>query len=293
MTRAAFHIHVGAHKTGTTHLPTVLAAMAPDLLPDGIRILPFDRSRPYLRRFYPKRGLRFALRNHSRRRRARRDLHDIAQGVERVVLSEENLLGEAFHGADPRLYPDLSRLEALRDVLGDRDVRLFMGLRPLDTFLPSWLFQDLRARPAILRSLPDLRRRVAARPPAWRDVLERIAAIFPSATLHVWTQDDYAADPAVAVGALTGSRHPVPTRDRPTRTMSPDPSVLEAARDLDPVALGAQGWREAIEALYTAHPQRLDSPPLLTVAEARALSAHFAEDLAWIESGDAVHRIRP
>lgn len=185
-------VHVGAHKTATTHLQRRLQSSSAALRQRGAA-------------YYGPAALRGEVPLSSLLAwpgrwpeveagwRARLDA-DEAAGMERVVLSEENLLGSMTPGElfDPggRLYPHAGpRLAALFALLGRRPVTVAMAVREPGSFVTSafgmWLLggggalieEFLRdADPAVFR---------------WSELARRLLVEGGTPRLTVWRFEDY------------------------------------------------------------------------------------------------------
>ena len=121
-------LHVGAHKTATTHLQQSIAASLPALIERGVQ-------------FYGPTALRAGGQSLLARLDQDGVRHDLVQGATRLVLSEENFMGTLHvrEGAIPKpLYrngPD--RIAQLADRLAPDGLELFLCIRDPADFLGS------------------------------------------------------------------------------------------------------------------------------------------------------------
>ncbi|MFW5642329.1 MAG: hypothetical protein ACOCY0_06150, partial [Roseicyclus sp.] len=161
-----WRIHLGAHKTATTHLQDTLAARRAALLGQGVDYLPMREVRAL--RLPPgggwadwRRRLRLPM-----RRRIEAAVAPIRMGPRRLVLSEENLIGYVRDALTFPPYPDLERRLRPFSVLTDgAQVTVFLSVRGWDTLLPSAYAQQLRVRP-VPGGFGPLRAQALARPPS-------------------------------------------------------------------------------------------------------------------------------
>src|SRR5687768_13226109 len=81
-----WRLHLGAHKTATTHLQLSLEAIRPELARQGIDYIPLDdlRSATHLNFDWAKR-----FKGH----KLKRDIRSVSNGLETTILSEENWIG--------------------------------------------------------------------------------------------------------------------------------------------------------------------------------------------------------
>lgn len=283
MTLAGVHevrIHVGAHKTATTHLQRTLARHRSVLRDLGID-------------FIAPRELRQGVQQHllrswlpGARVRAYRDaLKLILTGAPVVAISEENLLGNVLDALKPEPYPRLERFAGTmaRAVAGPPG-QPFVAIRSFDRFWASCYVEALRLgnTPPPLEALC----RLARQPPSWLRVCRRLRRIWPERPLTVWRYDDY--DARSAASAFLG------------RDPGPLPGVARAARRASPsdegvrLALAASGDKEAVGAIFRAHPASSGEPfrPFGS-AETAALRDAYARDLEILAADRDIRLILP
>lgn len=288
-----WRVHLGAHKTATTHLQSCLAAQRAEMAAAGTTYLPLETVRPIL--------ARGAFRRH-RWRRLRRipGLHSLFDQAEALsvsrrlrrcmpksgplVFSEEDLLGFTSMIFDGRLYPDLAGVERIARMARSAPLKLFMAVRCLDSFLPSAYAEALKGHPGNRTGLLSIAEAWATRPPLWADVLDRLQAAAPKARIEVWNYADYAAHWPVLHRALAGIDLPhMPDTGRPTRTRTPSAAAIAAAERLDLPAGRARA--ERVREIYAADIAAGAEPRFDPLGDhhKQALRAAFAHDLAEIE----------
>ena len=121
----SWRIHIGAHKTATTHVQETLAAMRPVLRRARGRLHPEPGAAPErLRR--RRSGSRQTwnrvppLRGPMVRRVVARHLDPLRAGPATLVLSEEKLIGGSQQIFAEPIYPRMQRIIALLATLGRR-----------------------------------------------------------------------------------------------------------------------------------------------------------------------------
>ncbi len=201
-------LHLGAHRTATSSLQRMLDRDAVALNATGIAIWGPKRTRT---------GLLTGVMGDPGRREGRRDVQarraagrvsmqraDLAaDGVQRLVISDENMLGGLRENVLlGRLYPTVAaRLHRLSDTLPGVG-RVCLSLRSPDAWWTS-VFAFLMTRGfappdrATLDAILQARR-------GWRDVIHDVAGAFPDAELVVWSYEDFGAKPETAYQWLTG-----------------------------------------------------------------------------------------
>ena len=204
-----WRIHIGAHKTATTHVQEVLALLRPELVAQGVDFIPNRQLRAggvavALTRRHAAARIPL-LRGRMVRRALAARLDPLRAGPATLVLSEEKLLGGSQHVFSDPIYPGLERTVGLLATLASRaEVTLFLSIRSFDTQLPSAYVQELKFMAPIGGGFDGIRHRVLARPPSWFDMVRRIRAAAPGIPLRVWRQEDYRDNPRAILSALCG-----------------------------------------------------------------------------------------
>ena len=227
-----WRIHIGAHKTATTHVQEILALMRPQLVERGIDFVPnhIVRQSGLAKALFAR---RLATRLPGLRGRAVAGLmaaylDPLRAATSALVLSEEKLMGGSRQVFSEPIYPQIERIVPMLASLGSRtggraEVALFLSIRSFDGQMPSAYVQELKFAPPIAGGFDNIRRRVLARPPSWFDLVRRIRAAAPAVPLRVWRQEDYRRDPAAILAALCGrDPGPLPEMEDPYWTKSPD-----------------------------------------------------------------------
>ena len=188
-------LHLGAHKTATTHLQDSIAAVMAHVADQGVNYVPRDvfrwgvawrklKNRPdaqtlsdihLVPTFDPVRQELLA--------------HVTVQGP--LAVSEENLLGSLRTITKNQLYPNPKGLKLLTRLWPDKPLRLFLCIRSLDDFLPSAYCQVIKVNPLAREDLEAARQRFLLQPKPWFCLVKRIRAIAPHASLEVWNYDEY------------------------------------------------------------------------------------------------------
>ncbi|WP_420857331.1 hypothetical protein [Marivivens marinus] len=183
-------LHVGPHKTATTHLQRAMERNKERLIAHGVRFYGPDYLRDRGRNVSGLFGLAGGRASH----RAPHDqLRFLAKDGHRVILSEENFFGRLREddGSLPQpLYPDgPAKVADLVSVLPGVEVELFISLRHPLRMIASMYSQLIYSR--IYMTPEDF---CAAHDPAildWLRILTDLTQIDGLAAINVWRYEDY------------------------------------------------------------------------------------------------------
>lgn len=283
--KTEWRIHLGAHRTATTHFQDTLAAMRPELLSREVDFIPRDvlRGSGFEEDFRP--GLLRGLTPAPLRRLAgRRKLSGLRSGGRVLALSEEKCLGYVRDLLAPELYPSAAvRLRHLAQVVGDDPLTVFLSLRDYGPLLASAYSQCLRMGNRLPSDFSTIRTRVRQTPPDWRPLVRLVSRAFPSARLVIWAFEDYVTTPGFFLDRFVGFegvRWPPLAAPDSTRGLSAEGvSRLEA---LGPDA-SADARRQLVEEMLRRDPGTSSFKPF-SPEESEALHAAYLGHIADLEA---------
>lgn len=261
-------LHLGLHKTGTSHLQAALRLNAAALGAAGVAAPPLTEVR------------REATARLGREPEAARAwLARLAgSGARRVVISDENLPGGlAGYAKGGPIHPALARRLA-PFAAWPGEIEVFLAVRSYEEFWPAIWLESLLHRAA--GPWAAFAAGIDAERARWPDLVARLVGLFGEARVTVWDHADYRETWRLRFARLTGGaaalRAP-PTDVRPSHSTA-------AAAELDRLAAEAPGAvRARFLALRAAPPP---GPPFRPwpEAEARALAARHSADMAAISA---------
>jgi len=285
-----FRIHLGAHKTASTHFQALLAANPGWLSRHDVHAVPMDALRT---------AFTAAVAADYRGEPLPAAWEGFVAALPpggTVLLSDENLLGEArmaSPGAVP--YPQmLPRLLLLLELLGlpadpsARDLELLLAIRaPAPALLAAWK-EGQR-----WRDLPDFATwlgRGRRDRPYWLRLVERLRDALPDVPVTIWTHEAYARDPGAFL-PLAAGLPPQPGRDGITpaaQRLRPSPSfaAIEALRRRR-AAPGPAPTQAEVAALL-ADPAHPDVPGPPRPEDAAAFADGYRRDLDGLASMDGI-----
>jgi hypothetical protein len=282
-----WRIHIGAHKTATTHLQETLALVREGLAERGVDFIP--------NRLVRKHGL--AVQLWKRQLIARlpfvgsahmRDaieaiIEPLRLGPEVVVLSEENILGRPDQVFEEPFYPQVGQtVGRLASLAARAELELFLSIRSYDTFLPSAYAEHLKHTAPPPGGFEGMRERLVERPPSWYDLVRRIRAAAPMARLRIWRQEDYRANDAAIMAEVCGCPlPPLPEISDPTWTRSPSAAAIATAEAL-PADLPYGERRARVHDIFAASEPEGDRFRPFSRGERARLRAAYDDDLERI-----------
>jgi hypothetical protein len=288
-------IHVGAHKTATTHLQETLRLLEKELSEQGIHYIPQHIGRPRIARLIRRRRWRKIIPlvyGTSWKRYIERTLLAEAKDSDVVLLSEENILGGALAACSCKPYPDIDkRLGFVRDLSEEFSVTVYLSIRSFDRVLPGAYVTGLRFRPkaavvAKQRLQSDLDKEIL---PSWVDVIERIQRELPGVRMRLWRQEGYRRNPDRIIDEILGRRldEGVPLIEPPERTLTPGyEAVAEVEALVRAMGKRPRNWTQVCGKIYSSKPATVDRDryTFLTPSQAARLQRAYREDLTSIRA---------
>lgn len=215
------HLHIGAHKTATTHLQATLIKHQALLAAASVQFEPPDAVRSLIgagRRAAARMGAFPSL----RRAGAMRRLARMDTGCDRMLVSDENSLGqcaEIFEQTE--IYPTaLPRLKIWRRLARKRETIVYLGIRDYAGFLSGAYVQSIR-KGAVLSPDGASRAALCLLRRRWTDVVADVRRALPGARLRVWAFEDHETLAPRLLQEMTGQTLS-PVRRRPMATPSRD-----------------------------------------------------------------------
>ncbi|MCK0103902.1 hypothetical protein [Pseudohalocynthiibacter sp. F2068] len=227
-------VHLGAHKTATTHLQDTLLAHQNNIALHGIDYIPRERFGPLQRRFSDPSRWRKNLWSWPVERLFKRQFQKLREGGDVVLLSDEDLLGYAYDLFTSPIYPDLRGLHTIRSLAKDTKLKLFLGVRSFDRLLPSAFAQTIKTIAPEPDWLDEVLTNMSRTPPSWVDLVDRLMAMFPDASLMLWRYEDYSAHSQEILTSFVGQDvGQFPELPPPVRTTSPSHDAILKAEKID------------------------------------------------------------
>ena len=282
-----WRIHLGAHKTATSHLQETLAAVRDDLVGQGVDFIPnpLVRQRNLARTLSQRRPVaRLPIVGRAYMRAAIESVvAPLRAGPEVVVLSEENIIGVPEHMLEVPSYPQAERNVGRLASLADRaEVTFFLSIRSYDTLIPSAYVETLKHAPPPPGGFQAAVAELLSGSSGWFDLVSRIRAAAPGIPLRIWRQEDYRANAQAIMEAFCGSPlGPLPEISDPTWTRSPSAGAIATAEALPRDLPRAERLTRVREIFAAGEPGADPFRPFGT-AERQRLRARYEADLERI-----------
>ena len=190
------HLHLGAHKTATTHFQQALAEVSGRASTEytAVPTEQFREEFTYANRFLSS----------QHRPKLREYLKNLlAPESATVLISEENLIGESkdFIGPFAHYEKAGSRLSAFSSLLPENiEITVWLFIRSLDSFLPAMYCEYLRHWPyAPFKQVLGGRYRHS-----WVPLIQTIRSTIPHAKINVLNYDSYQELAPQVLSAMTG-----------------------------------------------------------------------------------------
>ncbi|QCZ92915.1 hypothetical protein FBQ74_05170 [Salinimonas iocasae] len=285
----ALRIHVGAHKTATTHLQDALKLCKASLELQGICYIPIDAFRYKLRlldqnRVFSQQGnwleKRYTLTS--------KLFSVVNNNQQRIVLSEENILGRVTDALYISPYP-APNVDFINYATTYTDISVFLSIRSFSQIYPAAYATGLKFFPEEAIRLKHALQEALDKGlrPSWVPVVKRLEAQMPRCQLKCWTFERYKSHQTETVSRLLGvSIDDLPAVENPTLTATPG---VEAIREAEAqVASGehrkVKKWFKVCGDIYRAN-QACDGQPkytFLTPAMQKELDEQYLTDIATL-----------
>jgi len=279
MSSLEFRLHIGAHKTATTHLQNILAANKAYLLEHGIFYIPRIVIRQtglvkIVNENYSTVGQTFSWGQWIRAPN---------EDVKRCVLSEENIIGGCVDLLE-FLYPNVERhLLPWSHLANNRNTKLYIAIRDYASILTSAYSQALRDGSKVPPFSVHLKTWLNDKP-SWCALVNKVRSLFAEAEITVWTFERYIADYAQVASSVCGLTLPITDIAIPDKTRSLSADAIRRIESINPSA-DWQARRKMIEEIAESDQSSERFNPL-SVDEKNELKSRYSADVENISAMD-------
>jgi|GEM_PF-4006223 len=280
-------LHIGAHKTATTFIQSALERNADALLRQGTAVLPSEELRVEVTR--PLKPRPDDGESDARVARARQclDAYLGRSDIQRLILSDENLLGEpAKIVADASLYADTqARLAALAPLLAGHEVTVFFAVRNLAEFTRSIYCEALWWMTGPFISAEQHKAAWADGAHSWVPVVQAICEAFPAANVVVWPHVLSRMHPLIPLEAVAGVEGFNWQLDQVYKRHSMGAAAVQKLIEIGATE-GTDAMRAAADRIKRENPRAaLERPYVLwSEEEAKTLARAFNRDMRQLRN---------
>lgn len=220
------NLHIGAHKTATTYIQSILETNSPALNAAGIGFIPL----PILRKTFTRTFMKLTSASFDFRAIEPRFFrHGSPSSVRGVILSDENLIGACGGFVDSGvLYREgPARLRQLRKLLRGHEIHLFFSIRSYETFMPSAYCEVLRNRRTYV-SFREFWQKVNVQRSRWPGVFSGLKEALQPESVSVWRYEDFRPNAEAVIRRLAfGAEQPVRAGEAASERASFSAKALE------------------------------------------------------------------
>ncbi|PLX78598.1 MAG: hypothetical protein C0616_14265 [Desulfuromonas sp.] len=301
-------LHFGAHKTATTHLQTVLLGSKPAIEKKGIHYWENQEFRENVMRevvvWHRHLTPVFLLKklfspgkytNRTARSIIRRKIEPLQPRYEKLIISEENLLGPTgVLYQDREIYGSaIERLHHIKGLFQDLECSPCLAIRNPATFLPSIYSEALYLHP--FRPFKDIYQGRRPEELSWVPLITAINKVFSTRPLTVWTFEDYQKDNRFVIDWLTNqSTDKTDLLQDKIHRQGFSARAIEIITANPPRGLFYKKQQEAIIQIKTRYPITNDSPKFAPFSPETVtkLTERYQKDLEEIDRISGVKRLK-
>lgn len=287
-------LHIGAHKTATTHFQRSVLDKRPAVTRHGVQFYGPAQLRKPGQSLADRFGLDVFERPVAPDADPEAALADLIKRGHRLVLSEENFVGtlqNRWGNIEMPLYPRApERIAALAETIAPQGLEIFIGIRNATRFMTSAYGQVLLGGQIV--PVEAFRRANPIPGIDWAELVSRLRATPGVARVTVWRYEDYTALFPTITAAMLGRVAAAEVQPLPKRVHSGlSFAAVEATYNWHNA-----GERGPIAALArTTYPIGPDAPRFdaFTLDEHSASDAQYVAQWAAIQEMDGVTALAP
>ena len=282
-------LHLGAHKTATTHLQDTLFKLKDELELKGCTYLPRAQFRDTFRDFtHNNAASTFLPIPHLKRRKVADRL--CLKTTDTLLASEENILGDCSDLC--RISPyGKANLEFINVLSQIAKTTVYVCIRSFDKVYPGAYITALRFRPRAAIGHKDelIKDLNSGQLPSWFTFIQRLQSWLPNVEIKVWEYESYSRDSDAVIRALTELELPdIPEVAPPQGTKTPNFNAVEIAEQ---IAVSdnfqwSSDWTVKCDQIYRENPALDEQQKYTFITEtwAKNLQEQYYDDIKKIES---------
>lgn len=275
-------LHIGAHKTATTHIQNILSANRESLARVGIDYFPRDLVRN-------ARLVKIVHNNYWQAQEIGKPSFSLEEilvlpvgHLGKILISEENIIGRSINMLEG-LYPQIKRALLPWSAITDQHTtKIYLSIRSFADILPSAYSQVLRDGARVL-PFDAYRDFWISSKPKWSHLIEEIRHVFPLSELKVWTFERYVEKSAEIINEVCGvGRLSSIDLEVPSETKTLSTSAVLKIGEIDP-SIDGRRRRQAIDSIVRADKGGEKFCPLSST-QRRELNDQYLQDIEVIKN---------
>ena len=201
-------LHIGAHKTATTHLQLALQSVRAELADMGVGVYGPTQLRGAGLTLAERFSLPHAKTDAMLSEDPQAEWAEMSSGFDRIILSEENFVGVLNRAGGKikfPLYPNaVEHVAGLASAIAPKGLDVFLSIRAPATFLNSIYSQILMSGGAVRPEAFKTKNTLAS--VNWVQYIERLSRVKSLRSLVVWPYEDYATHFLRIVALMAGDQ---------------------------------------------------------------------------------------
>lgn len=198
-------IHIGAHKTATTFIQTILQDNEERISKSNMRLLvPTDDLRKL--NLHGLSSIKRPFSMLAPHRTLQKRLNIDEKKYKGAILSEENLLGLPIVALSGDMYKKRPLYRAISQLSKQCSVKVFLSIRSPETFFPSLYSETLKHTFLPKDLFSYLEKKFTNEPPSWLPMILNIRKSAPDAKLCIWPYESFSTNSKEIIQALAGTQ---------------------------------------------------------------------------------------
>ena len=293
--KTELYIHIGAHKTATTHFQDTLFKMQDKLSDNKINYLPRKAYRGKISRVSEKRFRLFDRLAFGMITKLYFDFifkNNLAT-YDKILISDENILGNTVSQLSTKPYRYrrnlYKKLYFIKKLSKCYNIKLLLSIRSFDGIYSGAYATALRFHPyeAILAKASLLLELKSGELPFWSDLILDIKNILPNVDFIIWRQEDYKHYSSEIIKNVLGREiNKVIEIPPPIETVTPsNEAIIEVENIIKTKKIVQENWLLTCDNIYKKHAllDKNDKFSLLEGSMKKKVQNTYIGDLAKID----------
>ena len=273
-------LYIGAHKTATTHIQSLLEKNEAILIQNNIKLSTPNSLRPsWLTNFF-----KYCHKN------TQTNIETLKQEAPKNgtwILTDENIMGTSYDfKTNEGMYPNIKkRLNCLKNLFPNAKIELFFALRSYDTFYRSTYLEVVRNRGYL--PFDDYYNEQKFQNNSWIEVIKMFTDIVPQKDITLWSYEDIQILMPRVINSITGlsnaeklisNYHTKKTRE------SLSAKSIQVLASLSPT-LTTQESKDIIETINLQYPLSEQYPPFIAFDKknSKKFQLKYEKDIIYIK----------